>query len=202
MQNTGTAAGRNIHPKVLVYAGTGRSDNNETMKKVYRKREAPIATPLMLRAPRAGDPGWVVWRHGVLYAREQSYDIRFEALVARIVGVFFERNDSERERCWIAEQNGENVGCVFVFRKSSLVAKLRMLLVEPTTRGSGLGTRLIQECIQFARSAGYRKMELWTHKSLTSARRLYRKAGFKLVRAVPNPSFGRKLVDESWEIEL
>jgi GNAT superfamily N-acetyltransferase len=163
----------------------------------------PVVTaPWNLRGPRAGDPGWVVWRHGVLYAREQRYDIRFEALVARIVGEFFERNDSERERCWIAEQNAENAGCVFVFRKSARVAKLRMLLVEPSARGTGLGARLIEECIQFARSAGYRKMELWTHKSLISARRLYRKAGFKLVRAVPNPSFGRKLVDEFWEIEL
>ncbi|MGH9522508.1 MAG: GNAT family N-acetyltransferase [Terriglobales bacterium] len=156
----------------------------------------------VLRAPRGGDPGWVVWRHGVLYARDERYDMRFEALVAQLVGEFFQRNDSERERCWIAERNGENVGCVFVFRKSVRVAKLRMLLVEPSARGLGLGSRLIDECIQFAKTVGYHKMVLWTHKSLTQARRLYKNAGFKLVKAVPNPSFGRKLVDEFWEIEL
>ena len=166
-------------------------------------RKAILVTPgYVLRAPRAGDPGWVVWRHGVLYAREQKYDMRFEALVSRVVGEFFERNDRERERCWIAEKDGQNVGCVFVFRKSARVAKLRMLLVEPSARGLGLGARLIEECIQFARDAGYRKMELWTHKSLTPARRLYKKAGFKLARAVANPSFGRNLVDEFWEIDL
>ena len=158
--------------------------------------------PYFLRPPRGGDPGWVVWRHGVLYARDEGYDVRFEALVAKLVGEFFERNDTERERCWIAEKDGENVGCVFVFRKSAKVAKLRMLIVEPSARGIGLGARLIDECIQFARGAGYTKMVLWTHKSLTSARRLYRKAGFKLVESVPNPSFGRKLVDEFWEMEL
>lgn len=158
--------------------------------------------PYVLRRPKGGDPGWVVWRHGVVYARDERYDIRFEALVARIVGEFFARGDSERERCWIAERDGENIGCVFVFRKSERVAKLRMLLVEPSARGMGLGARLIDECIQFARAAGYRKMVLWTHKSLTQARRLYKRAGFKLVKATPSPSFGRKLVDEIWEIEL
>ena len=156
----------------------------------------------VLRPPRAGDPGWVVWRHGVLYARDEGYDIRFEALVARLVGEFFERNDTEGERCWIAERNGENVGCVFVFRKSARVAKLRMLIVEPSVRGIGLGSRLIEECIQFAKAAGYRKMVLWTHQSLTAARSLYKKAGFKVVKTVANPSFGRKLIDEFWEIEL
>lgn len=156
----------------------------------------------VLRGPRGGDAGWVVWRHGVLYARDEKYDMRFEALVAKLVGEFFERNDTVHERCWIAERDGENVGCVFVFRKSPRVAKLRMLLVEPSARGMGLGAHLIDECIQFARAAGYRKMVLWTHKSLTPARRLYRRAGFKLAKAAPNPSFGRKLVDEFWEIEL
>jgi GNAT superfamily N-acetyltransferase len=171
----------------------------KTSKTMLNTRRQPA---YVLRPPRGGDPGWVVWRHGVLYARDEGYDIRFEALVARIVGEFFERNDTERERCWIAERAGENIGCVFVVRKSARVAKLRMLLVEPAARGMGLGARLIEECIQFARSAGYWKMVLWTHRSLTSARRLYKNAGFKLVKATPNPSFGRKLVDEFWEIEL
>lgn len=144
----------------------------------------------------------MVYRHGVLYARDEGYDMRFEALVARIVGEFFERNDTKHERCWIAERDGENIGCVFVFRKSARMAKLRMLLVEPSARGMGLGARLIEECLRFAHAAGYKKMTLWTHKSLTAARRLYRKAGFRLVKSAPNPSFGRKLVDEFWEIDL
>lgn len=128
--------------------------------------------------------------------------MRFEALVARLVGEFYERNDTRYERGWIAERNGERVGCIFCCRKSPRVAKLCMLLVEPSARGIGLGSRLIEECLQFARGAGYRKITLWTHKSLTAARRLYAKAGFKLVRAAPNPSFGRKLVDEFWDLEL
>ena len=160
------------------------------------------AQDYILRPPRAGDLGWVAQRHGELYARDEGYDMGFEALVAHVVAGFYERKDTERERGWIAERAGERIGCVFVCRKSERVAKLRMLLVEPSARGLGLGTRLIDECIRFARAAGYRKMVLWTHKSLTSARRLYKKAGFKLVKAEPNPSFGRKLVDEFWEIKL
>ena len=136
------------------------------------------------------------------YGEQEGYDLRFEALVARIAGEFFADHDPERERCWIAERDGQNVGCIFCCKKSERVAKLRMLLVEPSARGMGLGSRLIEECIRFARKAGYRKMTLWTHKSLSEARRLYRKAGFKLVKSVPHPSFGRKLVDEFWELEL
>jgi GNAT superfamily N-acetyltransferase len=172
-------------------------------KETSRERQVLRSKPLFkLRPARAGDLGWIVHRHGVLYAEEQGYDIRFEALVSRIVGEFFERNDTKRERCWIAERHGKNIGCVFVFRKSAKVAKLRMLLVEPEARGMGLGSRLIEECIQFARQADYRKMRLWTHQSLRAARRLYRAAGFRLVKSVPNPSFGRKLVDEFWDLEL
>ncbi len=166
------------------------------------KRDSADSASYILRPPRPGDLGWVVQRHGELYAQEQHYDMRFEALVSQIVGEFYTRNDRQRERCWIAEHRGRNIGCVFVFRKSPRVAKLRMLLVEPSARGMGLGSRLIQECIDFARSAGYRKMTLWTHQTLRAARRLYRKAGFRLVRSVPNPSFGRKLVDEFWDLEL
>jgi GNAT superfamily N-acetyltransferase len=173
-----------------------------------KKRNPPIrqrvsAKPAFtLRAPRAGDIGWIVQRHGELYARDEGYDMRFEALVARICGEFFERNDVQRERCWIAESAGKKIGCVFVFRKSARVAKLRMLLVEPSARGMGFGSRLIDECVRFARDAGYRKMTLWTHQSLRAARRLYKKAGFRMVKSVPNPSFGRKLVDEFWDLGL
>ncbi len=157
----------------------------------------------ILRGLRPGDLGWVAQRHGELYARDEGYDMGFEALVARLVAEFYERNDTERERCWIAERDGERIGCIFCCRKSARVAKLRMLLVEPSARGMGLGSRLIDECVKFARKARYKKMVLWTHNSLTSARRLYEKAGFKLVESVPNPSFGRRdLVDEFWELNL
>ena len=115
---------------------------------------------------------------------------------------FLRRNDSKRERCWIAEKNGANAGCVIVVRKSPRLAKLRLLLVEPSARGLGIGSALIQQCIAFARQAGYRRMTLWTHKNLRAARRLYRQAGFLLVSSTPNPSFGRKLVDEIWELKL
>jgi GNAT superfamily N-acetyltransferase len=178
-----------------------------TKAKSPARQHTRSTPPYTLRSPRPGDLGWIVQRHGELYAGEQGYDMRFEALVARLVGEFFERTlgakrKALRERCWIAERDGENLGCVFVFEKSPRVAKLRMLLVEPGARGMGIGSRLIQECIDFARRAGYRKMTLWTHKTLTAARRLYRAAGFRLVRSVPNPSFGRKLVDEFWDLEL
>src|SRR5512140_1008693 len=121
-----------------------------------RIEKRPGKISYTLRAPRPGDLGWVVQRHGALYAEEQGYDMRFEALVAQLVGEFYLRHDAVHERCWIAEQDGKSIGCVFVFRKSPRVAKLRMLLVEPSARGSGLGSRLIQECIEFARATGYR----------------------------------------------
>lgn len=160
------------------------------------------AQQFRLREPRAGDPGWVVFQHGIWYGGQEGYDISFEALVAKLCGEFFTKHDARRERCWIAERDGERVGCVFCCKKSPRVAKLRMLIVDPSARGMGVGSRLIDECIQFARSAGYRKMVLWTHKSLTSARRLYKQAGFKLVRSQPNPRFRRDLVDEFWEKDL
>ena len=163
-----------------------------------RKAKAPY----ILRGLRPGDLGWVAQRHGELYARDEGYDMGFEALVARLVAEFYERHDTERERCWIAERDGERIGCIFCCRTSARVAKLRMLLVEPSARGIGLGSRLIDECVRFARRAGYKKMMLWTHKSLTAARRLYEQAGFKLVKAERNPSFGRDLVDEFWELKL
>lgn len=143
-----------------------------------------------------------MFRHGVWYGEHEHYAVAFEALVAKICGDFFTNHDPERERCWIAERNGERIGCIFCCKRSARVAKLRMLLVEPSARGMGLGSRLIDECIQFARSAGYRKMVLWTHKSLSAARRLYKKAGFKLVKSTPNPEFRNDLVDEVWELEL
>ncbi len=145
--------------------------------------------------------GWIVHRHGVLYA-QNGYNTQFEGVVAQVVGDFLWRRDTKRERCWIAEKDGALVGCVMVVRKAPTVAKLRLLLVEPEARGMGVGSALIQACIDFARKKSYRKMTLWTHKNLKAARRLYQAAGFKLVSSIPNPSFGKKLVDETWELKL
>jgi DNA-binding MarR family transcriptional regulator/N-acetylglutamate synthase-like GNAT family acetyltransferase len=157
----------------------------------------------ILRSHRPGDMGWVVWRHGVLYSQEYRYDERFEALVAEIVAEFIAKFDSARERCWIAEKDGSNVGSVMLVKKSASVAKLRLLLVEPSARGLGIGKRLVEECVRFAREAGYKKIMLWTQSELTAARRIYEDAGFKLVGEEKHQSWSRKdLVAETWELKL
>src|SRR5438477_2258778 len=173
-----------------------------TIERLLGGDRAPPSPAYLLRPPQPGDLGWVVHRHGAVYAREYGYDARFEALVAEIVARFVERFDPARERCWIAEQDGAVVGSVFLVARSRTAAQLRLLLVEPQARGSGLGTRLVDECVRFARWAGYRTLMLWTQSELSAARRLYQAAGFRVVRKERNHSFGKALVSETWELDL
>src|ERR1700754_4438104 len=158
---------------------------------------------LVLRPPAPGDLGWVVERHGYRYAAEYGWDTTFEALVARIVADFAERDDNKREAAWIAELDGERVGCVFCTAADTKdTAQLRLLIVEPSARGAGVGTRLVDECLRFARLAGYRRITLWTNDILVAARRIYERAGFRCDRREPHHSFGHDLVGEYWSRAL
>jgi DNA-binding MarR family transcriptional regulator/GNAT superfamily N-acetyltransferase len=176
----------------------------ESMKQIERlfERERAKEPSYSLREPRPGDIGWIVHRHGALYHQEYGWDEQFEVLVAEIAADFAKHHDPRHERCWLAEYEGEIVGSIFCVKKSKAVAKLRLLYVEPSARQLGIGTRLVDECIQFARDAGYRKMTLWTQSVLSAARRVYERVGFKLVHEAPHHSFGADLVAQTWEMDL
>jgi len=162
----------------------------------------PEPTPYLLRDPHPGDLGWIVEVHGRLYAREYGWDERFEASAAEIVARYARTRDPRRERCWIAERRGRNVGCVLAVARSPRVAQLRCLVVDPSARGLGIGRRLVRECVLFARQAGYRKIVLWTVDLLHAARRIYRSEGFELTGEEEFDGFGPDLVAQTWERAL
>jgi DNA-binding MarR family transcriptional regulator/N-acetylglutamate synthase-like GNAT family acetyltransferase len=164
--------------------------------------QAKPDTSFILRPHQIGDIGWIVQRHGIIYAQEYGWNEQFEGLVAKIAADFLEAHDPKRERCWIAEREGQNVGCVFLVANTKTVAQLRLLLVEPRARGLGIGKRLVTECARFARHAGYRKIILWTNDVLAAARHLYQKADFRLIHEEPHQTFGVELVGETWELKL
>jgi DNA-binding MarR family transcriptional regulator/GNAT superfamily N-acetyltransferase len=172
-----------------------------TIESVLGDAPAPDV-PYILRPPRPGDMGWIVSQHGLVYGGEYGWDDRLEALTAEIVAAFVRNYDPRRERCWIAERDGENAGSIFIVKDSDEVARLRLLLVEAKARGLGIGARLVAEAVRFSRDAGYRKVTLWTHSVLTAARRIYEQAGFKLVDSSKHNEFGKELVGETWDLEL
>ncbi len=173
----------------------------QTIERLLGTQAKPDSS-FILRPHQIGDIGWIIQRHGIIYAQEYGWNEQFEGLVARIAGDFLEAHDPARERCWIAEREGKNVGCVFLVANSKTVAQLRLLLVEPRARGLGIGKRLVTECARFARYARYRKIILWTNNVLAGARHLYQKAGFRLIHEEPHRTFGVELVGETWELKL
>jgi GNAT superfamily N-acetyltransferase len=174
----------------------------ETIENLLGAAGAKPAPTYILRDPRPGDLGWIIHRHGRLYAEEYGWDASFEVLVAGIVADFAKNLDPERERCWVAEADGQVVGSIFLVKESDAVAKLRLLYVDAAARGLGLGKRLVEECVAQARAFGYKKLTLWTNDILSAARRIYVAQGFKLAKEERHHSFGKDLVGQFWELDL
>ncbi|MCW5683479.1 MAG: MarR family transcriptional regulator [Pseudolabrys sp.] len=172
----------------------------DTIRRALSDDTAPV--PFILRAPTPGDFGWIVARHGEIYGRDYGWRGPFEGLCARIAADFVEKHDPQRERCWIAERDGARAGSIFLMKDSDETARIRLLLVEPWARGHSIGEKLTQECIAFARVAGYRRVTLWTHSILTSARRIYQRAGFTLTATKPHSDWGPPIVGETWDLTL
>lgn len=170
--------------------------------RLANKKKQSDQAEVVLREPASGDYGWAIERHGAIYQAQFGWDTRFEGLVAELFGKFAMSHDPQCERCWIAELDGERVGCVFVVEREAKVAQLRCLLVEPKARGRGVGAALVGECISFARSVGYERMMLWTNKGLDSARKIYESVGFELVQEEPHEDFGVPLIGHNWEMAL
>lgn len=183
-------------------SGPAQDQLVDAMDQIRGLLNEEVASSYVLRDPRPGDMGWIIHRQGLLYAREYGWNIEFEALVADIVARYVRDFDPRTDRCWIAEKDGKVVGSVFVVRHDDATAKLRLLYVEASARGLGIGHRLVDECLRFARQAGYRKMVLWTNSVLVDARRIYEKAGFRLVEEEAHHSFGKDLTGQTWSLDL
>ena len=197
------AADRQIGALLAKLAPPQRRSLIEAMKSIEAILDpSPSEIPYLIRNHQPGDMGWIIHRHGALYAQEYGWDERFEAEVAGIAARFIKHFDPKRERCWIAEKDSAILGCIFLVRKTDRIGKLRLFLVEPSARGLGIGNRLVGECIRFARQAGYRKITLWTQSILLAARHLYTKHGFRRMHQERHHSFGHSLIAETWELKL
>lgn len=200
-------ANEQVHEMISPFTTDERNrliDAMNTIESLLGDSRSQLSRPYVLRPHRPGDMGWVVERHGSLYAQEYDWDERFEGLVARITADFIDHFDPAREQCWIADRDGERLGCVFLVKDADAIqtARLRLLLVEPCARGIGLGRDLVQHCTAFARSAGYQRITLWTNSVLDAARQIYQSEGYRLISENPHHSFGKNLIGQNWQLDL